>query len=127
MIQRKKRLPSNYHCVLCGRNTNDKKYFVDEWGNYFFSCKNCKKVWCASCMGQLAGVGARKAFKLGKKGKMTCVNCNSFALMIKLPNNLPFIQNEFERHQSDEVKFCSLCGYKISVNAKFCESCGGEQ
>ncbi|MBN1801625.1 MAG: hypothetical protein JW891_08985 [Candidatus Lokiarchaeota archaeon] len=127
MIHRNKRTPSNYNCVLCGRNTNDKKYFVDEWGNYFFACRNCKKVWCASCLGQLTGIGPRKAFKLGKKGKMVCVECNSFVPMIKLPINLPFTQDNIEQHHPEEFKFCNLCGHKISLNARYCESCGGEQ
>lgn len=131
MPERKKRPPSDYFCVICGRNTNDKKIFVDEWGNQFFSCKNCRQVWCANCMGQMTGMGAKKTFKLGKKGKITCPECNQFVPMIKLPFNLPFVQEKFPQSkvqtESNETKYCVLCGHGISRNAKFCENCGGEQ
>ncbi|MFX1236650.1 MAG: hypothetical protein ACFFAS_16585 [Promethearchaeota archaeon] len=132
MFQIKNRPPSNYHCVICGRNTNDKKYFVDEWGNYFFACSNCKKVWCTSCMGQLTKLGAKKTFKLGKKGKMSCIACDSFIPVMKNPFNLPFVQEIPQSSTSgvivnEPIKYCALCGHEISHKAKFCENCGGEQ
>jgi len=129
--ERKKRPPSDYYCVVCGRNTNDKKIFVDEWGNQFFSCKSCRQVWCANCMGQITGIGASKTYKLGKKGKINCPNCNQFVPMIKLPFNLPFVQAKIQQSSiqadSPETKFCVLCGHEINKNAKYCENCGGEQ
>jgi len=131
----KNRPNSPYYCVICGRNTNNKKYFVDEWGNYFLSCSNCKKVWCVECMGQLTKLGPRKTYKLAKKGRMECIYCNQFMPIIKLPQNLPFVQesNQFAENLSQvsktnlEKKFCPLCGHEINANAKYCEYCGGEQ
>ncbi len=129
--QKKKRPPSDYNCILCGRNTNDKKIFGDEWQNYFFSCKNCQHVWCAQCFGQLTGLGPRKAFKLGKRGKINCPDCNQFIPMIKLPFNLPFSQKDSQKDkgqvETTQSHFCALCGHKINSDAKFCENCGGEQ
>ena len=129
--ERKKRPPSNYYCVVCGRNTNDKQYWGDEWQNYFFSCKNCRKVWCANCMGQMTGIGQKKTFKLAKRGNINCPDCNQFVPIIKLPINLPFVQEKVQQSntqvESDEKKFCILCGHDINKNAKFCENCGGEQ
>ncbi len=131
MPERKKRPPSDYFCVICGRNTNDKKYLGDEWQNYFFSCNNCKKVTCANCMGQTTGMGPRKTFKLAKRGKINCPDCNQFVPMIKLPFNLPFgqkdTQKDIDQVETKQSRFCGLCGHEINTGAKFCENCGGEQ
>jgi hypothetical protein len=117
--------------VICGRNTNEKKYFVDEWGNQFFSCKNCRQVWCTNCLGQLTGIGSKKTFKLGKRGRVNCTVCNQFLPMIKLPINLPFVQENIQKGkkqvESGELKFCTLCRHEINKDAKYCENCGGEQ
>ncbi|MFX1236649.1 MAG: hypothetical protein ACFFAS_16580 [Promethearchaeota archaeon] len=128
---KKKRLPSDYFCVICGRNTNNKSWKGDPWSNYFFSCIICKKVWCATCMGALTGLGPKKTFKLGKKGNVRCNKCEAIIPPIKLPVNLPFKQKKDLESQSDEIieemkKFCPLCEHKISVKARFCENCGGE-
>ncbi len=131
----KNRPQSPYYCVICGRNTNNKRYFVDEWGNYFFSCSLCKKIWCAECMGQLTKLGPRKTYKLGKKGKMQCIHCNQFIPLIKLPQNLPFTQDNSHMVSTNmnasmervENKYCPLCGYSINNKAQFCEFCGGKQ
>ena len=112
----KNRPRSPYNCVICGRNTNNKRYFVEEWGNYFFACSHCKKVWCVDCMGQMTGLGQRKVFRAAKRGKMKCVNCQQFLPMIKLPQNLPFVQENTSsmKNQSEiseeyvEKKFCPL-------------------
>jgi len=131
MPERKKRPPSEYFCIICGRNTNNKLYWGDEWQNYFFSCKNCRKVWCTNCLGQLTGIGPKKSFKLGKRGRVNCPDCNQFLPMIKLPFNLPFVQENFQKGKkqvgSEELKFCFLCGHEINKDVKFCENCGGEQ
>ncbi|MFX1275297.1 MAG: hypothetical protein ACFFBP_08960 [Promethearchaeota archaeon] len=122
---------SDHYCVLCNRNTNDKTYWGEAWQNYFFSCKNCKSVWCADCMGQVSGFGPRKTFKQGKKGKINCPQCGQFVPVIKLPFKLPFVQEKVEKEKNHvepiKTKFCGLCGYKINATAKFCENCGGEQ
>ena len=84
-------------------------------------------------MGQLTGLGQKKTFKLAKKGKMSCITCDQFLPVIKLPQNLPFIQDKTQlpkTPQSDknvETKFCQLCGHGIKTLARFCENCGGEQ
>ena len=84
-------------------------------------------------MGQITGLGARKTFKLAKKGKMTCNLCNHFLPVVKLPQNLPFIQDNPHSNTSQtsgnlkENRFCSLCGHEINKTAKYCEICGGEQ
>ncbi len=131
MPERKKRPPSDYFCVVCGRNTNDKQYWGDDWQNYFISCSTCRKVWCVNCMGQITGMGPRKTFKLAKRGKINCRDCNQFVPVIKLPYNLPFVQENIQKSkshvESKELKFCTLCGHEINKDAKFCENCGGEQ
>ena len=124
---RKKRIPSDNFCVVCGRNTNDKKFPSEDWTNKFFVCHNCKKVWCASCMGQVTGLGPSKAHRLGKKGKVSCPDCNQFAAMIKLPQNLPFKQTDSGGTQGAASKFCRFCGESIPTNAKFCQHCGTPQ
>ena len=131
MPEKKKRPPSDYSCCLCGRNTNDKKYWGDEWQNYFFSCNNCKKVWCANCMGQINGLGPKRTFKLAKRGKVNCTECTQFVPIIKLPLKLPFVQESLQKSknqvESKETHFCALCGHEVNNIAKFCENCGGEQ
>lgn len=130
IVARKKKPPSKNYCVLCGRHTNDKKYFGDSWTNYFFSCNTCKKVWCTDCLGQVTGKGSRKTYKFGRKGQISCPDCGNFMPMIQLPVNLPFIQDKTQERESGadiesgSKKTCSMCGQKISQDAKFCDYCG---
>lgn len=134
MLRRKKeRIPSENFCVICGRNTNDKKFPKDNWTNQFFMCHNCKKVWCGSCMGQVTGLGPSKAFKLGKKGKVNCPNCENFVYMVKLPGTLPFNQNRTQESTpiNSEVSlsknFCKFCGEGLPDNSSYCNICGAKQ
>ena len=119
--------PSNNFCVVCGRYTNDKKFPSENWTNMFFTCNDCKKVWCGACMGQVTGLGPNKAFKLGKKGQVTCPDCKKFAAMIKLPENLPFTQSKDQAVAPSSNQFCKFCGEAIPDNAVFCQICGAKQ
>ena len=82
-------------------------------------------------MGQINGLGPKRTFKLAKRGKVNCTECNQFVPMIKLPLKLPFVQETLQKSKSQvesiKAKFCALCGHEINSNAKFCENCGGEQ
>lgn len=134
MLRRKKeQTPSKNFCVICGRHTNDKKFPKDNWTNQFFLCRNCKKVWCGACMGQIAGLGPSKAFKLGRKGKVNCPDCDNFAIMVKLPERLPFSQTttrEIASVSSEESlskNFCKFCGGGIPENSIYCNVCGANQ
>ena len=100
--KKKERIPSKNFCVICGRHTNDKKFPSENYTNQFFSCNNCKKVWCGACMGQVTGLGPKKAFRMGSKGKVNCPDCNKFAAMVKLPDYLPFTQSKTQEevHES---------------------------
>ena len=134
MFKKREREPSNNFCVSCGRYTNDKKYGGDQWANFFFSCNKCQKVWCADCMGQLSGLGARKTFKSAKTGNVSCPECNNFIPMIKNPQNLPFIQQkqvagdavvvDFKSTEIVEDKICKMCGQRLRSSANFCDYCG---
>ena len=126
-MARKKQVPSNNFCILCGRITNDKKRFGEEWDNSFFACNKCQKVWCANCFGQLKGVGAKKAYRSGKKGQVTCPDCNQFMPMVRLPENLPFSQIRPQSQDSGETKACVMCGQRIKQGANFCDYCGSKQ
>jgi hypothetical protein len=126
-IKKKDRKPSNNFCVVCGRYTNDKKFPTENWTNMFFICNNCKKVWCGACMGQVTSLGPNKAFKLGKKGQVNCPECNKFAAMVKLPENLSFAQSKNQEVSSLGGQFCKFCGESIPNNAVFCQVCGANQ
>lgn len=131
--KKKERIPSENFCILCGRYTNDKKFPSEDWTNQFFVCNNCKKVWCASCMGQVSGLGPNKTHKLGKKGAINCPDCGKTAFMIKLPTNLPFIQKKNVEIVSDisqigdTPNYCTYCGETIPEDAQFCHICGTKQ
>ena len=134
MLRRKKEwIPSKNFCVICGRHTNDKKLSADSWGNQFFICHNCKKVWCGTCMGQVLGIGPSKANRQGKKGKISCPDCGNFVAMARLPKNLPFAQSkpqEMTSISSGEAihkNFCKFCGEGIPENATYCNICGAKQ
>ncbi|KKL22219.1 hypothetical protein LCGC14_2437640 [marine sediment metagenome] len=129
--RKKERIPSKNYCIICGRNTNDKKFPTENWGNQFFSCQICKKVWCASCMGQVKGRGPSKIFNQGKKGKVNCPDCGNFAAMVKLPTNLPFSQSQKVISTNSEgyakKKICQFCHESIPKNSTFCNICGVKQ
>lgn len=145
---------SENYCVSCGKSATKFRVFGDAWTSYFFICNNCRKVWCVDCMGSITKKGARKTFRLGKKGSVMCPNCKSSIPMIYRPKQIPFSQVQSERpllaHSADQqqqqqqnivinvqqpqvqssdnnLKYCSMCGKQIKQNAKFCEHCGGEQ
>ncbi len=133
-MARKKTIPSNNFCVLCGRHTNEKKRFGENWDNFFFACNYCQKVWCVNCFGQLIGKGPRKSFKLGKKGQINCLDCNNFIPMIRLPENLPFVQKRGQAQKAGEkkqelggMKTCTMCGQKLKQGSNFCDYCGEKQ
>ena len=126
--------PSNNYCVTCGRYTNDRKFPSENYSNMFFSCNNCKKVWCGSCMGQVSNLGPSKAFRMGKKGQVTCPDCNQTVIMAKLPKNLPFTQQKkpggdqpVNTKVSLSGNYCKFCGESIPKNAIFCQICGAKQ
>ncbi len=131
MKLKRERIPSNNYCIICGRNTNDKKFPSENWTNQFFSCQICKKVWCGSCMGQVKGIGASKTFKEGKKGKVKCPDCENLAVMVKLPPNLPFSQDQKAISKNSKVysniNYCHFCGENIPEKSKFCSTCGAKQ
>ena len=134
MLRRKKeRTPSKNFCVICGRYTNDKKFPKENWTNQFFLCRNCNKVWCGACMGQVTALGPSKAFKLGKKGKVNCPDCSNFVAMVKLPERLPFTQIshlETAPISSEGLiskNFCKFCGEGIPENSTYCNGCGAKQ
>jgi len=84
-------------------------------------------------MGQVTALGPSKAFKLGKKGKVNCPDCRNFALMVKLPERLPFTQVRTQEIApiSSEVlirkNFCKFCGEGIPKNSTYCNKCGAKQ
>lgn len=134
MLRRKKeRTPSRNFCVICGRYSNDKKFPKDNWTNQFFLCRNCKKVWCGACMGQVTTLGASKTFKLGRKGKVNCPDCGNIAVMVKLPERLPFTQ--IRTPETDSISsevlvrknFCNFCGKDIPESSTYCNGCGAKQ
>ena len=123
---RKKRIPSDNYCIICGRNTNDKKFPGEDWTNKFFVCNPCEKVWCANCMGQVSGLGVSKTHKMGKKGRVNCPNCGNMAVMIKLPQNLPFKQVK-ATSEPKQSEFCRFCGEKLKKDKSKCSNCGADQ
>ncbi len=129
--RKKERIPSNNYCIICGRYTNNKKFPSESWTNLFFICQICKKVWCASCMGQIKGIGASKTYKEGKKGKVNCPDCGNFAAMVKLPQNLPFSQiqktDSINSEGQTKKNFCPFCNEGIPENSMFCNICGAKQ
>ncbi|MBN1216815.1 MAG: hypothetical protein JXA99_15415 [Candidatus Lokiarchaeota archaeon] len=133
VFKKKKREPSDNYCVLCGRNTNDKRFPTEEWINYFFSCNKCEKVWCATCMGQLSKLGPKKTFKFGKKGGINCPECENQVFLSKLPNNLIFKQKMTEQVSQNTIQtstplyYCKYCGESLSEEAEFCHICGAKQ
>jgi hypothetical protein len=84
-------------------------------------------------MGQITGQGPRKAFNLGKKGKVSCPDCGNFVVMIKLPENLLFKQikpQEIASINSEKTiskNYCKFCGEGIPENAGYCHVCGAKQ
>ncbi len=144
MGRRKKvKVPSKNFCVVCGRISNDKKYFGDNWTNEFFACNKCKMGWCSKCMAQVSGRSPNKNFRLGRKGKVNCPDCGKAVPMIRLPENLPFEQSKSSSSsqgvssgqaqptqgskEPEEHKFCDFCGEKMVKVAKFCQTCGAAQ
>jgi len=141
------------YCVTCGRSTTDKKHFT-KWGNYFFICSSCQKVWCVDCMGGKSGEGAERAYKLGFKGKLKCPDCKGPLSMTRLPKDLPFIQPQPTKQQQQQQQqqqqatgtaaattniyiqqppqqpppqeklFCTHCGFQNPAMATFCKKCG---
>lgn len=149
-MSREKAESGNF-CVTCGKSTSKFRVFGSGWTSYFFICHNCQKIWCVDCMGGLTGKGARKTFRLGKKGSIKCPECKSKISMVYRPKNIPFTQakpqvsmpTQSQQQQiivniqqpsqpqpqtieHIEMKFCSLCGKKIKKDATFCEYCGGQ-
>ncbi|MBY9006730.1 MAG: hypothetical protein KGD63_08230 [Candidatus Lokiarchaeota archaeon] len=125
--KKKERIPSDNYCILCGRYTNDKKFPKEDWTNYFFSCNNCKIVWCNGCMGQITQLGSKKTFKMGKKGGINCQQCGNQAFISKLPINLIFKQKKRDQNILDAPNYCTYCGETISKDAQFCHICSAKQ
>nr|BDI55007.1 MAG: Zn finger protein [uncultured archaeon] len=92
-MSRKKTNSGNF-CIVCGKSTSKFRMFGSAWISYFFICNNCQKVWCVDCMGGLTGKGARKTFRLGKKGNIKCPECRSKISMVYRPKNIPFTQGK---------------------------------
>ena len=131
--------PSEYHCVLCGRFTNDKRIVGDILKNQFFICHKDRKVWCGSCLAQIVKISQTKMWNFGKKGGLLCPECGENLLMAKNPTNIPFTQKptslcedlEAELYGkkpqiSGKLKTCHACGKEIREEAKFCDYCGAK-